>query len=255
MPLPKGKKNVGCKWVFVVKYNSDGSLKCCKAHLVAKGSTQTYGIDYSKNFSHVAKLKSIRVLLSITVHFDWPLQQMDVKNTFLNGELREEVFMVPPPGFEMNFGSWVCRLRKALYRLKQSPHAWFYKFTIVVKAQGYTQGQSDHTLFYKYVNAEKIAILIVYVDNIIITGSDEGELAWLKRKLATEFEIKDLGHLKYFLRMEVARSRKGIVVSQQKYILELLKETRMIGCKPVDTPIDPNRKLCDSQSEERVDTG
>ena len=102
---------------------------------------------------------------------------------------------------------------------------------------------------------KNIVILIVYVDNIIITGSDELELACLKRKLATEFEIKDLGHLKYILRMEVARSRKGIVVSQQKYIIAFLKETRMIGCKLVDTPIDPNRKLCDSQSEERVDTG
>ena len=100
--------------------------------------------------------------------------------------------------------------------------------------------------------------MIVYVDDIddiIITGNDEGELACLKRKLATEFEIKDLGQLKYFLGMEVAQSRKRMVVSQQKYILELLKETGMVGCKLVDTLIDPNRKLCDSQSEERVETG
>ena len=150
---------------------------------------------------------------------------MDVKNAFSNGKLREEVFMVPPSGFEINFGSRVCRLLKALYGLKQSPRAWFDKFTIFVKAHGYTQGQSDHTLFYKYAATDKIAILIVYVDDIIITGSDEGELACLKRKLATEFEIKVLGQLKYFLGMEVARSRKGIVVSQQKYTLELLKET------------------------------
>ena len=92
--------------------------------------------------------------------------------------------------------------------------------------------------------------MIVYVDDIIINGSNEGELACLKRKLATEFEITDLCQLKYFLGMEVARSRKRIVVSKKKYILELLKETRMIGRMLVDTPIDPNRKLCDSQSEE-----
>ena len=94
-----------------------------------------------------------------------------------------------------------------------------------MKVQGHTQGQSDHTLFYKYVVVDKIVILIVYVDDIIITSSDEGELACLKRKLAIEFEIKDIGQLKYFIGMEVARSRKGIMVSQQKYILELLKET------------------------------
>ena len=118
---------------------------------------------------------------------------MDVKNTFLNGKLREEVFMVPPPGFEMNFGSRICRLYKALYGLKQSPCTWFDKFTIFVKEQGYTQGQLDHTLFYKYAATDKISILIVCVDDIFITTNDEGELACLKRKLATEFEIKDLG--------------------------------------------------------------
>ena len=100
---------------------------------------------------------------------------------------------MPSLGFEMNFGSRVCKLLKALYEMKQSPHTWFEKFTIFVKAQGYTQGQSNHTLFYKYVVAYKIVILIVYVDDIIITSNDEGELACLKRKLATEFEIKDLG--------------------------------------------------------------
>ena len=114
MPLLEWKKTMNCKWVFDVKYNSDGSLERYKACLVAKGFTYTYGIDYSETFAHVAKLNTIRVLLSIVVYFDWPLQQMDVKNAFLNGELREEVFMVPPPGFEMNFGSWVCRLYKAL---------------------------------------------------------------------------------------------------------------------------------------------
>ena len=173
---------MGCKWVFTIKYNSYGSLECYKASLIAKGFTYTYGIDYSKTFALVSKLNTSLVLLSILVHFDLPLQQMDVKNPFLNGELREEVFMVPPSSFEMNFGSQVCRLYKALYELKQSPHAWFNKFTIFVKAQGHTQGQSDHTLFYKYAVVDKIVILIVYVDDIIITSSDEGELACLKRK-------------------------------------------------------------------------
>ena len=109
---------MGCKWVFSIKYNSYGSLERYKGSLIAKGFTYTYGIDYSETFALVAKLNSILVLLSILVHFDWPLQQMDVKNTFLNGELREEVFMVPPSSFEMNFGSRVCRLYKALYGLK-----------------------------------------------------------------------------------------------------------------------------------------
>ena len=145
--LPKEKTTVGCKWVFTTKYNSDGSIERYKARLVAKGYTQTYGIDYSEMFAPIAKLDTVRVLLSIAVNLDWQLQQLDVKNAFLNGDLEEEVFMDPPPGFEDKFGSKVCKLRKSLYGLKQSPRAWFEKFTSSVKRQGYSQAQArSHTL-------------------------------------------------------------------------------------------------------------
>lgn len=223
--LPEGKTTVGCKWVFAVKYNSDGSLERFKAHLVAKGFTQMYGIDYSETFTPVAKLNTVRVLLSIAANLDWPLQQLNVKNAFLNGDLEEGVYMEFPPGFEDRFGSKVCKLRKFLYGLKQSPRAWFNKFTRSIK----TQGQTDHTMFVKFSAEGKVAILIVHVDDIILTGDDIIDMEKLKKNLAIEFEIKDLRSLRYFLRMEVARSKKGIVVSQRKYILDLLKETGMIG--------------------------
>lgn len=241
--LPSGKKLVGCKWVFTVKYNSDGSLERRKARLVAKGFTQTYGLDYSETFSPVAKLNTIRILLSIATNLDWPLFQLDVKNAFLNGDLLEEVYMASPPGFSKSFGSQVCRLRKSLYGLKQSPKAWFDRFTKCVRGLGYNQGHSDHTLFIKQTANDKISILIVYVDDIILTGNDTSEIQNLKGKLAREFEIKDLGELRYFLGMEVARSKEGIVLSQRKYVLDLLKETGMTGCKPVDTPVEYNLKL------------
>lgn len=151
--------------------------------------------------------------------------------------------MDSPPGFEDKFGLNVCKLQKSLYGLKQSPRAWFEKFTWSVKKQGYMQAQSDHTLFMRFSNDGKIAILIVYVDDIILTGDDIVEMDRLKKNLAKEFEIKDLGALKYFLGMEVARSRKGIVVSQRKYILDLLEETGMSGCRPADTPMELNAKL------------
>ncbi|CAM8951545.1 unnamed protein product [Rhodiola kirilowii] len=253
--LPKGKSIVGSKWIFTLKYNSDGSLERYKARLVAKGYTQTYGVDYSETFSPVAKLNTVRVLLSIAANLDWPLNQLDVKNAFLNGDLEEEVYMEPPPGFIEKFGNKVCKLKRSLYGLKQSPRAWFERFTNFLKSQGYTQGQSDHTLFVKKSTTNKMTVLIVYVDDIILTGDDLQEMIRLKQSLAKEFEIKDLGQLKYFLGMEIARSKRGIVVTQRKYILDLLKETGMSGCKPADTPTEPNVKLGDVKDGVPVDKG
>lgn len=228
--LPKGKKTVGCKWVFTIKYNSNRTLEWYKARLVAKGFTQTCGIDYLETFAPVAKLNTVRVLLSMEVNLNWPLQQLDVKNAFLNGDLEEEVYMDSPPRFEEKFQSRICKLKKSLYGLKQSPRAWFEKFIKSVKGQGYAQAQSDHSMFFKHSKDGKIAVLIVYVDDIILTGDKLIEMERLKKSLASNFEIKDLGTLLYFLGMEVARSRKGLVVSQRKYVLDLLKETGMSGC-------------------------
>ncbi|RVW85510.1 Retrovirus-related Pol polyprotein from transposon RE1 [Vitis vinifera] len=226
--LPVGKRPVGCKWIFTIKYKADGSIERFKARLVARGFTQSYGIDYQETFAPVAKLNTIRILLSLAVNQDWCLQQLDIKNAFLNGDLEEEVYMEIPPGFEESMAK---------------------------NQLGYKQGQADHTLFVKKSHAGKMAILIVYVDDIILSGNDMEELQNLKKYLSEEFEVKDLGNLKYFLGMEVARSRKGIVVSQRKYILDFLKETCMLGCKPIDTPMDSQKKLGIEKESTPVDRG
>ncbi|RVW93973.1 Retrovirus-related Pol polyprotein from transposon TNT 1-94 [Vitis vinifera] len=240
----QGKRPVGCKWIFTVKNNPDGSINRFKARLVAKGFTQSYDIDYEETFAPVAKLNSIRVLLSVAVNLDWNLHQLDVKNAFLNGELEEAVYTKIPPSMETpeNSGK-VCKLRKSLYGLKQSPKAWFDRLTRVVKKHGFIQCQADHTLFMKHSKEGEMTLFIVYVDDIIITGDDEEGIGNLKKLLAREFEIKDLGQLRYFLGMEVGRTKEGIVVTQRKYVLDLLQETGMLGCKPVDTPMDPIGKI------------
>ncbi|RVW90322.1 Retrovirus-related Pol polyprotein from transposon RE1 [Vitis vinifera] len=161
-----------------------------------------------------------------------------------------------PPGFKGSMAkNQVCKLQKSLYGLKQSPRAWFDRFTKAVLKLGYKQDQADHTLFVKKSHAGKMVILIVYVDDIILFGNDMEELQNLKKYLSEEFEVKDLGNLKYFFGMEVARSRKGIVVSQRKYILDLLKETGMLGCKPIDTAMDSQKKLGIEKESTPVDRG
>ncbi|CAL8152107.1 unnamed protein product [Prunus armeniaca] len=183
MPLPHGKKTVGSRWIYTMKLKVDGSVERYKARLVAKGYTQRYGIDYEETFAPVAKINTIRVLLSPAENLDWPLHQFDVKNAFLHGDLEEE------------------------------------------RDEG------------------KLTVLIVYVDDIIVTGNDTEAQLKLQKYLSQEFEMKDLGDLKYFLGIEVARSKIGIFLSQQKYVIDLLTETGMLGCKPADTPIEMNQKL------------
>ena len=136
----------------------------------------------------------------------------------------------------------VCKLKKALYGLKQSPRAWFGRFTLAMKTTGYQQSNADHTLFVKHKDG-KVTVLIVYVDDMILTGDDSEEMKTLQEYLSAEFEMKDLGQLKYFLGIEVARSKQGISLSQHKYVLDLLSETGMLACKPVETPIQMNHRL------------
>ncbi|RDX94431.1 hypothetical protein CR513_23186, partial [Mucuna pruriens] len=162
-------------------------------------SSQGVHIDVcSKTFAPIAKINSIRVLLSLAANLDWSLQQLDVKNAFLNGDLEEKVYMEVPPRFGEKFGTKVCKLKK-------SPRAWFEKFTQFVKSQGYTQGQGDHIMFFKHLQDRKISILIIYVDDIILTRDDVFEMNRLKSSILTTFEIKELGSLRYFLGIKVAR--------------------------------------------------
>lgn len=139
-----------------------------------------YGIDYQEKFSPIAKLDTVRVLLSLAANLDWPLHQFDVKNAFLHGDLKEEVFMDIPPGYTTSpNGKFVCKLQKALYGLKQSPRAWFGRFTLTMRNYGYQQSNADHTLFLKH-RLGKVMTLVIYVDDMIITGDDEEEISKYK---------------------------------------------------------------------------
>ncbi|KAK2377577.1 putative mitochondrial protein [Trifolium repens] len=256
VPLPPGKSLVGCRWLYTVKVGPDGKIDRFKARLVAKGYTQIFGLDYSDTFSPVAKMASIRLLLSIAAIQHWPLHQLDIKNAFLHGDLDEEVYMEQPPGFvaQGESSNMVCRLHRSLYGLKQSPRAWFGRFSTAVQQFGLIRSEADHSVFYRH-SVQGCIYLIVYVDDIVITGSDQQGILQLKQYLSNQFQTKDLGKLRYFLGIEVAQSKDGIVISQRKYAMDILEETGLLNAKPVDTPMDPNIKLLPNQGEPLSDSG
>ncbi|KAM2468901.1 hypothetical protein PS1_010539 [Malus domestica] len=241
--LPKGKKAVGSRWVYKTKFHSDGTIERNKARLVARGFTQTYGVDYKETFAPVAKMNTVRVLLSVAINNAWPLFQMDVKNAFLHGELEEEVYMKLPPGHpQSNNPEMVCKLHKSIYGLKQSPRAWYAKLSHVLERVGFCRSIADSSLFVRSSLVGKLVVLI-YVDDLIVTGDNMSEINALKQYLNNKFAIKDLGTLKYFLGIEMAHSHKGFFLNQRKYVMDLLHEAKMTYCKPARTPLDSNLKL------------
>ena len=164
-------------------------------------------------------MNTIRILLSLVVNFDWEFEKYDVKNAFLHGELEEDIYKSIPLGFSGGDGNKVCRLKKELYGLKQSPCDCFGRSAKVMITNGYKQSQGDRTLFIKHSSLGRVTTLIMYTDDIIVTRNDEKEKDTLKQCLAKEFEIKDLGKLKYILGIEEARSKQGIFISQKNMLL------------------------------------
>uniref|UniRef100_A0A2N9GQ59 Uncharacterized protein n=1 Tax=Fagus sylvatica TaxID=28930 RepID=A0A2N9GQ59_FAGSY len=245
--LPPEKSVVGCKWVFKIKTRSDGSIERYKARLVAKGFTQEYGIDYEETFAPVARLSSVRTLLAVAASRQWKLFQMDVKNAFLNGDLSEEVYMQPPPGLS-HPPDKVCRLRRALYGLKQAPRAWFAKFSSTVSRLGFSISSYDSALFLRRTGKGTI-LLLLYVDDMIITGDDLSGIQELKAFLSQNFEMKDLGHLSYFLGLEITSSDDGFYLTQAKYTSDLLSRAGLTDHKILDTPIELNARLTPSSGE------
>ena len=240
---------VGAKWVFKLKHNADGSIQQYKARLVAKGFHQNPGIDFNETFSLVVKPQTIRVVLSLAISQGWSIKQLDVNNAFLNSELKETIYMTQPEGFvNSQYPTHVCKLVKALYGLKQAPRAWFEKLKFIVLKWGFIESKADASLFIYSCHNQFLALL-VYVDDIILTGSDLSLIDKLIKDLHTSFALKDLGDLHYFLGIEVFRDATGLYLTQSKCITDLLAKNHMINCKPCSTPASTNVHLSCSIGE------
>ncbi|KAJ0581064.1 putative RNA-directed DNA polymerase [Helianthus annuus] len=248
VPYVKNTNLVDCKWVYRLKTDAQGKLTRYKARLVAKGFHQQPGIDYHETFSPVVKATTIRVVLSLAVTHKWSLRQLDVQNAFLHGDLQETVYMKQPPGFvDPSKPNHVCLLHKSLYGLKQAPRAWFNRLTTALQQLGFHGSKTDPSLFILNSRGHLVYALI-YVDDIIITGNNDQTVSHIIQRLSSMFAIKDLGPLHYFLGIEVVRNDLDLILSQQKYISDLMQKSGLSDCKPVNSPMSTSQILMPNDS-------
>jgi len=188
---------ISSKWVFKVKTQPDGTIDRYKG-LMARGFTQLLGLDYDETFSPVVQLGTIRLILNIDLSHGWRIRQLDVSNAFLHGNLHERVYLAQPPGFEDHAPPHhVYLLHKALYGLKQAPRAWYMKFINYIQQMGFTQCPYDQSLFYRQ-QGSGVLLLLIYIDDILLTGSSPSPIYAFITHLSSMFRMKDLGNVHYF---------------------------------------------------------
>ncbi|KAL9249770.1 Retrovirus-related Pol polyprotein from transposon TNT 1-94-like protein [Drosera capensis] len=243
--LSEGVKPIGCKWIFKTKKDSEGNIIRFKARLVAKGYTQKEGIDFKETFSPVSSKDSFRIIMALVAHFDLELHQMDVKTTFLNGDIEETIYMQQPENFVSGDPKkMVYKLKKSIYGLKQTSRQWYHKFHNVITSFGFEPNIADECIYHKFSGSKHI-FLVLYVDDILLASNDIGLLHETKRFLSKKFEMKDLGNASFVLGIQIYRDRlKGVLgLSQKGYIDKVFKRYGMQDYKPGDTPVTKGDKF------------
>jgi hypothetical protein len=250
--LPPGCKTIGCKWILRRKLKPDGTIEKFKARLVAKGFKQKEDIDFFDTFSPVTKITSIRLLIAIAAIYNLMIHQMDVKTAFLNGDLEEEIYMDQPEGFVLLGNEHkVCKLLKSLYGLKQAPRQWHIKFDQCLLSNGFKTNESDKCIYYKSFDDAHV-IICLYVDDLLIFGSNIDVINTTKTLLKNNFDMKDLGEANVILGMKITRTSNGIFIDQFHYIEKILKKYKFFDYKPVNTPFDPSVHLFPTKHENYI---
>ncbi|GJX02415.1 retrovirus-related pol polyprotein from transposon TNT 1-94 [Tanacetum coccineum] len=250
---PFGKNVIKLKWLWKNKKDEDQTVIRNKARLVAKGYAQEEGIDFDESFAPVARLEAVRIFVAYAAHKSFPIYQMDVKTAFLNGPLKEEVYVAQPDGFvDPDHPDKVYRLRKALYGLKQAPRAWYDELSKFLISKGFTKGIIDPTLFtIKY--GEDILLVQIYVDDIIFGSTNPKFSKRFEKLMHGRFEMSLMGEMKFFLGLQIHQSPRGIFINQAKYTLEILKKHGMEKGQSIGTPMATKPKLDADLSGEPVD--
>ena len=233
VPIPLNHPVIGCKWIYKVKPSADKAHKY-KSQLVAKVFLQEGGIDYHETFSSVIKVTTIRILLALLVSQSWHIQQLDISNAFLHGDLQEIIYMDQPPGFQdAQYPHHVCQLRKSLYGLKQAPWEWFQKLTSRLLQLGFQGSKTDTSLYFTHTVP---IYLLIYVDDILILGPSLPQIRHLITSLSTHFKLKDLGPASRFLGIKFQSHQNGYLLKHTQYTISILRMIKMENCKPLSTP-------------------
>jgi len=241
--LPKGSKPIRCKWVFRKKLRTDGTIDKFKARLVVIGYTQKKEIDYFDTYSLVTKIATIRSLVALAAIHGLVVHQMDVKTAFLNGDLREKIYVEQPEGYVIQGQeNKVCMLRKSLYGLKQAPKQWYEKFNHTLVSDGYIVNSSD-TCVYSELFGQECVIICLYVDDMLIFGTNVTVVNETKSFLSSHFDMKDLGEADVILGIKMRKIDNGVSLSQSHYIEKILKKFNCYDELPVKTPYDSSIHL------------
>lgn len=251
--LPARHKAIGLKWVFKVKRDPAGNIVKHKARLVAKGYAQREGVDFDDVFAPVARMETVRVLLALAAHSQWEVHHMDVKSAFLNGELKEEVYVAQPPGYEVTGEeSRVLKLQKALYGLRQAPRAWYAKLDESLTSLGFIRNPLEHAV-YRRGDSTSYLLVGVYVDDLIITGTEVSAIVSFKDQMQRLFKMSDLGLLSYYLGIEVSQEKGKITLHQSSYAAKVLEAAGMSNSYSSATPMECRLKLNKEDGGEPVD--